>query len=346
MSQADRFLRACRQDPVDATPIWLMRQAGRYMAEYRALREKYSILELIKTPELATEVTLQPINAFDLDAAIIFADILTILEGMGLSLEFIKGEGPVIHNPIRTSTDIEALHLSPPQETLWFTLEAIKLTRAELKDKVPLIGFSGAPFTLASYAIEGGSSRNYIRAKSLMYSQPQSWHTLMDKLATMIGRYLKAQAQAGAQALQLFDSWIGALSPTDYREYVLPHTRRAIEIATEDSEVPFIHFGTGTAGMLPLLREAGGDIIGIDWRITLEQASQILGPEVALQGNLDPVVLFAPVAEIKRQVSQILDSMNGRAGYIFNLGHGILQHTPVEHVAALVDFVHEYSRGK
>jgi uroporphyrinogen decarboxylase len=345
MSQTDRFLRACRRQPVDATPIWLMRQAGRYMAEYRALRKKYSILELIKTPELATEVTLQPINAFDLDAAIIFADILTILEGMGLELEFIHGEGPVFHNPLRTPADIEALAVRPPEEMLGFTLKAIAMTVAELNGKIPLIGFSGAPFTLASYAIEGGSSRNYITAKTLMYSDPAGWHTLMEKLSTAIGHYLQAQARAGAQVLQLFDSWVGALSPADYKKYVLPYSRRAAEIATEGSDVPLIHFGTGTAGMLPLLKEAGGDVIGVDWRINLGQAARILGDEVAIQGNLDPVVLFAPVDEIKRQTGRILDSVQGRPGHIFNLGHGILQHTPVDHVAELVNFVHSYSAG-
>lgn len=345
MPPADRFLRACRREAVDTTPIWLMRQAGRYMAEYRALRERYSILELIQDPALAAEITLQPIKAFDLDAAIIFADILPPLQGMGLSLEFVKGDGPVIGNPLRTAADVEALVVRPPEETLDFTLQAIRLVRAELDGKVPLIGFSGAPFTLASYAIEGGSSRNYIVAKSMMYRQPQVWHNLMTKLAEVVGAYLRAQAAAGAQALQLFDSWVGALSPADYERFVLPYSRRAIEIAKSDSAVPLIHFGTGTAGMLPLLKEAGGDVIGVDWRIDLAAAWQQLGDGVAVQGNLDPVVLFAPIPEIKKQAAQILDSVKGRPGHIFNLGHGILQHTPVEHVAALVDFVHEYTQG-
>jgi len=343
MSQADRFLRACRREPVDATPIWLMRQAGRYMSEYRALRERYSILELIKTPDLATEVTLQPIKAFNLDAAIIFADILTLLESIGLELEFVKGDGPVIHNPIRTRVDVEALTVRPSEETLGFTLQAIRQVKNELAGKVPLIGFSGAPFTLASYAIEGGGSRNYVMAKSLMYEQPQVWHNLMEKLAVAVGDYLRAQAAAGAQVLQLFDSWIGALSPADYQEYVLPHSGRAIEIATSERDVPLIHFGTGTAGLLPLLKAAGGDVIGVDWRIDLTAAWNQLGDNVAVQGNLDPVILFAPVSEIKKQAARILDSVTGKPGHIFNLGHGILQHTPVEHVAVLVDFVHEYT---
>ncbi len=346
MSQADRFLRACRNQPVDATPIWLMRQAGRYMAEYRALRQHHSILELIKTPELAAEVTLQPINAFNLDAAIIFADILTVLEGLGLRLEFLKGEGPVIHNPVRSAADINALTVRPPAETLGFTLEAIKLVCRELNGKIPLIGFAGAPFTLASYAIEGGASREYITTKKLMYGQPHHWHALMHKLATAVGEYLQAQAAAGAQALQLFDSWVGSLSPADYREFVLPHSQHAIELATAGNNVSLIHFGTGTAGLLPLLKQAGGQVIGVDWRMDLAEANRLLGREVALQGNLDPVVLFAPVSEIRRQAARIIDSVNHRPGHIFNLGHGILQRTSVEHVAALVDFVHEYSAQK
>jgi uroporphyrinogen decarboxylase len=343
MSQADRFLRACRRETVDATPVWLMRQAGRYMEEYRALRNQYSILEIIKTPDLATQVTLQPIKAFNVDAAIIFADILPILEGMGLHLEFVKGDGPVIHNPLRTAADIEALTTPPAEEALYFTLQAIKQVKAELAGKVPLIGFSGAPFTLASYAIEGETSRNYITTKSLMYEKPKAWHMLMDKLAASVGNYLRAQAEAGADALQLFDSWVGALSPADYREFVLPYVRRTIEIAKSQHDTPLIHFSTGTAGMLPLLKEAGGDVIGVDWRIDLAEASAQLGPDVAIQGNLDPVVLFAPIPELKRQTARILDSIKGRQGHIFNLGHGILQHTPVEHVAVLVDFVHEYT---
>ncbi len=344
MPQNDRFLRACRREPVDATPIWLMRQAGRYMAEYRALREKYSILEIIKTPDLATEVTLQPINAFDLDAAIIFADILPVLEGMGLDLEFVKGDGPVIHNPLRTAADIEALQVRPAEEILGFTLDAITQTREALAGRVPLIGFSGAPFTLASYAIEGGSSRNYLKAKGLMYGESRTWHRLMDKLSTVIGDYLQKQVAAGAQAVQLFDSWVGALSPADYREYVLPYSQRAIETATAEQKVPVIHFGTGTAGILPLLQEAGGDVIGVDWRIDLAEAWTTLGDGVTVQGNLDPVLLMAPIDEMKRQVARILDSVKGKRGHIFNLGHGILKQTPVSHVAALVDFVHDYTK--
>jgi uroporphyrinogen decarboxylase len=339
----DRFLKACRREAVDCTPIWLMRQAGRYMAEYRRLRETYTILEIIKTPELAVEVTMQPINAFDLDAAIIFADILPPLEAMGLSLEFVRGEGPVIHNPLRDLDDVAALRVPDPRESLSFTLQAIRLARGELTDRVPLIGFSGAPFTLASYAIEGGSTRNYKKAKSLMYNQPEAWSQLMDKLARMVGDYLKAQAEAGAQVLQLFDSWVGALGPADYARYVLPYSRRAIQ-AARSSGVPVIHFGTGTSGILDLIKEAGGDVIGVDWRINLADAWLQLGDDVAIQGNLDPVVLFGPLLELERHVSEILAQADGRPGHIFNLGHGILPQTPVEHVTALVDMVHEKSR--
>lgn len=343
MTRPPRFLNACGRQPVDATPIWLMRQAGRYMIEYRTLREKYTILEIIKTPDLACEVTMQPISAFDLDAAIIFADILPPLEGMGLNLEFVRGEGPVIHNPLRSSADVEALRTPSPEEALHFTLDAIKLARKELDPLgIPLIGFSGAPFTMASYAIEGGSSRNYVQAKGMMYSDPDAWHMLMDKLATVVGEYLRAQAQAGAQVLQLFDSWVGSLSPTDYREFVLPYSRRAIEMAQETG-VPIIHFGTDTAGILHLIKETGGDVIGVDWRIDLDVAWQGLGDDVAVQGNLDPITLFAPWPELQKRAQIVLDQVGGRPGHIFNLGHGILPQTPVDNVKRLVDFVHEYS---
>jgi uroporphyrinogen decarboxylase len=340
----DRFLKSCRREPVDTIPVWLMRQAGRYMAEYQALRQKYSILEIIKTPELAVEVTMQPLNAFNLDAAIIFADILPLLEGMGLNLEFVKGEGPVIHNPIREPSDIEALQEPDPRESLAFTLNAVTLARQELSGRVPLIGFSGAPFTLASYAIEGGASRNYILTKTLMYEHPQAWHKLMDKLAWMVGEYLYAQAEAGAQALQLFDSWVGALAPVDYAEFVLPHAKQAISRARE-AGVPVIHFSTGTTAMLELIKEAGSDVMSVDWRIELQKARRILGDAVALQGNLDPVTLFAPLPILKKRVAAILDQVKDHPGFIFNLGHGILPQTPVENVAALVDFVHTYRRG-
>jgi uroporphyrinogen decarboxylase len=338
----DRFLKACRREPVDCTPVWFMRQAGRYMAEYRALRAKHSILELCKTPELAAQVTLQPIDRFPLDAAIIFADILLPLEPMGLSLEFAAGEGPVIHNPVRNQADIERLNVIDGGE-LDYVAEAIRQARHALNGRVPLIGFAGAPFTLASYAIEGGSSRNYLLTKQLMYSEPKAWHQLMDKFARVITGYLRRQIKAGAQAIQLFDSWVGCLSVGDYVEYVMPHVQLIFEGLKREG-VPMIHFGTGTSAMLPQMREAGGDVLGIDWRIHLDEAWATVGHDVAVQGNLDPLTLFAPLHEIERRVEDILRRAGGRPGHIFNLGHGILPTTPIEHVAATIDMVHKLSQ--
>jgi len=340
MSKKDRFLKACRRQPVDATPIWLMRQAGRYMPEYRALRERHSLLDLIRTPELAAEVTFQPLKAFDLDAAIIFADILPILQGMGLELEFVEGRGPVIGKPVASPADIERLVVRAPEETLAFTLEAIRLVKRDLEGRLPLIGFSGAPFTLACYAIEGGGSKEFSRAKRLMYNDPPNWRRLMEKISVAVGEYLRAQADAGADALQLFDSWAGALSPADYREFAQPYSRRALQIAAGAGK-PIIHFATGASAWLPLLREAGGDVIGVDWRIDLGAARQSLGPDVAVQGNLDPVLLLGPVDLMLKRAGDVLASVAGKPGHIFNLGHGVLPHTPVENVRALVDFVHQ-----
>lgn len=285
---------------------------------------------------------MQPIRAFCLDAAIIFADILPPLEGMGLSLEFVKGEGPVLHNPVRSRTDVERLIIRPPQEALHFTLEAIRLARRELDPLgVPLIGFSGAPFTLAAYAVEGGGSRNHETVKALMMSEPETWHVLMDKFATVAGEYLKAQAEAGAVILQLFDSWVGALSPADYRAHVQPYSRRAIGIA-KGSGVPLIHFGTGTNGMLEDIRDTGGDVIGVDWGIDLGEAWRRLGDDVAVQGNLDPIALLASWEGLKARAQYILDQAGGRQGHIFNLGHGIHKTTPPDNVKRLVEFVHQY----
>jgi uroporphyrinogen decarboxylase len=338
----ERFLKACRREPVDCTPVWFMRQAGRYMAEYRALRAKHSILELCKTPELAAQVTLQPIDRFPLDAAIIFADILLPLEPMGLSLEFAQGEGPVIYNPVRDQADVERLNVIDGGE-LEYVAEAIRQARRALNGRVPLIGFAGAPFTLARYAIEGGSSRNYLLTKQLMYGEPKAWHQLMDKFARVITGYLRRQIKAGAQAIQLFDSWVGCLSVGDYVEYVLPHVQLIFEGLKREG-VPMIHFGTGTSAMLRQMREAGGDVIGIDWRIHLDEAWATVGHDVAVQGNLDPLTLFAPLHEIERRVEDILRRAGGRQGHIFNLGHGILPTTPVEHVAATIDMVHKLSQ--
>jgi uroporphyrinogen decarboxylase len=338
----ERFLKACRREPVDCTPVWFMRQAGRYMAEYRALRSKHSILELCKTPELAAQVTLQPIDRFPLDAAIIFADILLPLEPMGLSLEFAAGEGPVIHNPVRNQADVERLKVTDGGE-LEYVAEAIRQARHALNGRVPLIGFAGAPFTLASYAIEGGSSRNYLLTKQLMYGEPKAWHQLMDKFARVITGYLRRQIKAGAQAIQLFDSWVGCLSVGDYVEYVQPHVQLIFEGLKREG-VPMIHFGTGTSAMLRQIRQAGGDVIGVDWRINVDEAWATVGHDVAVQGNLDPLALFAPLHEIERRVEDILRRAGGRPGHIFNLGHGILPTTPIEHVAATIDMVHKLSQ--
>ena len=337
----DRFLKACRREPVDCTPVWFMRQAGRYMIEYRRLREKHSILELCKTPELAAQVTLQPIDRFALDAAIIFADILLPLEPMGLSLEFAEGEGPIIHNPVRDRAAVDRLKVIDDTE-LQYVMDAISLTRKMLAGRVPLIGFAGAPFTLASYAIEGGSSRNYIHTKQMMYREPETWHRLMDKFARVITGYLRRQIRAGAQAVQLFDSWVGCLSAGDYAEYVVPHVQLIFE-GLKHEGVPLIHFGTGTTAILKAMRQAGGDVIGIDWRIPIDEAWAMVGYDRAVQGNLDPVTLFGPISEIERRVTDILQRAAGRPGHIFNLGHGILPNTPVENVAATIDLVHKLS---
>jgi uroporphyrinogen decarboxylase len=335
------FLRACRRQPTDYTPVWLMRQAGRYMKEYRSLRKKYSFLEMCKNPEIATQVTLQPIKKFKLDAAIIFSDILIPLEPMGVEFEFAKGEGPVFHHPVRDLKDIGKLRVIEPEEEIPFLMEAIRMVRKELEGKIPLIGFSGAPFTLASYIIEGGHSKNYILTKGLMYKNRPVWDALMAKISEVLVRHLNAQIRAGVQAIQLFDSWVGCLGPVDYEEYVFPYSKKVIDGVGKS--VPLIHFATSNATLLELMKKAGGDVIGVDWRVDIREAWGRLGDEVAIQGNLDPVVLFGPADLIRREVKRILDRVEGRAGHIFNLGHGILPSTPVENVAVLVDAVHEYS---
>jgi uroporphyrinogen decarboxylase len=319
-----------------------MRQAGRYMPEYRAVRAKVPFLELCKDPALATEVTVTAAERLGVDAAILFADILLILEPMGLDLEFAKGEGPVIHNPVRSAEDVDRIRRFTDPRPLGYVYDAITSIRAALRPTTPLIGFAGAPFTLACYAIEGGGSRHYEHAKAFMYGDPGAWNALMETLADGTAVYLNAQARAGAQALQIFDSWVGNLSPDDYRRFVLPHMRRLFEQL--DAGIPVIHFGTDTGSLLELQREAGGGVIGLDWRVDLRQAWDRLGTNVGVQGNLDPTVLFAPIPEIQRQTRRILDRAEGRAGHIFNLGHGILPHTPVDHVIALVDMVHSYTR--
>ncbi|WP_454062200.1 uroporphyrinogen decarboxylase [Candidatus Nitrospira salsa] len=337
----DRFLRACRREPVDRTPVWFMRQAGRYMKEYLEVRKRHSILDVCKTPELATEVTLQPIERFSLDAAIIFADILLPLEAMGLNLEFIESKGPVFHNPVRSDADVERL-IPVDGESFGYAGAAIAMTRKALANRVPLIGFAGAPFTLASYAIEGGSSRDYRLTKDMMFARPDLWHALLTKLSNGVIEYLQVQIHAGAQAIQLFDSWVGCLSPDDYEEYVLPHTQR-IFTALASAGVPKIYFGTGTATLLPLMRKTGCDVMGLDWRVRLDEAWATIGYDLAVQGNLDPLVLGAPVKEIEKRVRKILQQANGRDGHIFNLGHGILPHIPVDAVEATIDIVHQFS---
>jgi uroporphyrinogen decarboxylase len=338
----DRFLRACRRERVDRTPVWFMRQAGRYMAEYRALREKHSLLTLCRTPELAVEVTLQPVRALGVDAAILFSDLLLPLAPLGLPFDFQAGEGPVVESPLRSAGDVARLRRFEPREELGMVLEAIRGVRRELEGRVPLIGFAGAPFTLASYAIEGGRSVHFAATKALLYGEPQTWHRLAALLSAVVADYLRAQVEAGAQALQLFDSWVGALDEADYREFALPHVRSIFD-ALGGLGVPLIHFGVGTGHLLAAMREAGGDVIGVDWRTPLPEAWRRAGDTVALQGNLDPTLLLGPRDRLLRGVDAVLGAVDGRAGHVFNLGHGILPSTPVENVRAVVDHVHERS---
>jgi uroporphyrinogen decarboxylase len=339
-----RFLRACHRLPIDTTPVWLMRQAGRYMAEYRTLRAKHSMLEMITTPELAAEITLQPIEAFDLDAAIIFADILPPLIGMGLDLEFVPGKGPVIHNPISSAEDIKRILTPPTEQILSPTLEAIKLVTQELEPRnIPLIGFAGAPFTLASYAIEGGGSKDYAKTKALMYSDPASWQLLMEKLVTVQADYLLAQAKAGAAALQVFDSWAGlALGQESYKRFVAPYNTSLFKML-RGASVPVINFSTGTTSYLEDVAACGGEVIGVDFRMPLGAAWGKIGFDRAIQGNLDPMTLLAPWSETQYHIDQVLDQAAGRPGHIFNLGHGLHKTTPVENVRRLVDYIHVQS---
>jgi uroporphyrinogen decarboxylase len=337
-----RFLKACRREPVDTTPVWFMRQAGRYMAEYRSLRERHSLLEICREPDLATEVTLQPVRRIDVDAAILFSDLLLPLEPMGLPFDFVKGEGPQIERPIGGPEDIDKLRVFEPRDALGHVLAAIRQIQQELSGVVPLIGFAGAPFTLASYAIEGGHSNNFAKTKALMYGHPDAWHRLLDKFSTVVAEYLVAQIEAGVDAVQVFDSWVGTLNAADYREFALPHTQRIFRAVA--GKVPTIHFGTGTSTILEELCEAGGDVIGVDWRIPLDQAWDRIGRERAVQGNLDPTLLLGPTSRMFEQTDEVLRRVSGRAGHIFNLGHGILPSTPVEHVQMLAQYVHSAGR--
>lgn len=335
------FVRACRRESVERTPVWFMRQAGRYMAPYRALRAKHSLLELCTVPELAAEVTLQPIAALNVDAAIIFSDILVPLVPMGLELDYVAGEGPVIANPIRSAADVERLQPVEIAESLAFVSRAIEMARGELNG-MPLIGFAGAPFTLASYAIEGGVSRTHLLTKEFMYAEPKAWHDLMARLARVVGDLLVAQADAGAAVLQLFDSWVGFLGREDYVEFVLPHSRRVLDRVRELG-VPSVHFGVGTGGMLEQLHQAGGDVIGVDWRTPIGPVWDRLGGKAAVQGNLDPAALFGPRDLLRRRVESILSETEGRVGHVFNLGHGIHPGTPVDNVQYVVDVVREFT---
>jgi uroporphyrinogen decarboxylase len=337
------FLKACRREPCEVTPIWLMRQAGRYMSEYRQVRAQTTFLDLCKNPALCSEVMCTAVRRLGVDAAIIFSDLLPILEPMGLDLEFAHGEGPVIHNPVREAADVDRVLELEDVRALDFVLETVRQTRRDLPADIPLIGFAGAPFTLASYIIEGGSSRHYRHTKTLMYRDPGAWRALLERLARAVTNYLNGQIAAGAQCVQLFDSWVGCLGPEDYRRSVLPSMRQIIDGITPG--VPVINFATGNPALLPLLSEAGGAVIGIDWRVRLDDAWRTVGDDRAVQGNLDPCVLLADRAEIRRRAQEVLDQAGGRPGHIFNLGHGVLQQTPVEHAIALVDAVHELSRA-
>ena len=337
-----RFLRACRREPADVTPVWLMRQAGRYLPEYRAIREKVSFLELCHDSDLCAEVMIRTVERLGVDAAIIFSDLLPILQPMGLDLEYERGEGPVIHNPVREASDIDRVEELDSMAELDFVVQTVRKTRAGLKADVPVIGFAGAPFTLASYVCEGGGSRQYAHSKRLMYQDEGAWHALLGRLARSVTKYLIAQVHAGADCVQLFDSWAGCLHPDDYRRYVLPHTKAVVD-GVSAAGAPFINFATGNPALLPLLGESGGDVIGIDWRVRLDDAWRTVGYDKAVQGNLDPAVLLSTPDGIRRRAADILAEAAGRPGHIFNLGHGVLPQTPVENVLALVEAVHELS---
>jgi len=341
VSAGTRFVRACLRQPVDRTPVWFLRQAGRYMPEYQAVRKHHTLLEICKRPDLAAEVTITAAEKLDVDAAIIFADLLLPFECMGLPFEFQAGEGPVVHHPIRTADDVARLRTDRASE-LGYVAEAIAKVVAHFKDRLGIIGFCGAPFTLASYMIEGGGSRNYIETKKFMYLYPDAWRQLLEKLVAVLKEYAHQQVEAGADVIQVFDSWAGALSVEDYREFVLPITKTLIQ-EIQNSGVPVIYFGVDTASLLPAMRETRADVLGLDWRTPLDHAWRTLDYGCAVQGNLDPITLFAQPELIQKRVHQILAQAAGRPGHIFNLGHGIVPGTPVEHVQAVVRFVREYS---
>jgi uroporphyrinogen decarboxylase len=339
----DTFLKACRGEKVDHTPVWLMRQAGRYLKEYREVRSKVDFLTLCKTPELAAKVTIQPVDILGVDAAILFSDILIPVEAMGMHLEFSEKKGPVLGEPVRSKSGADKLIIPDTEDSMPFVLEAIAILRQELRGRVPLIGFSGAPFTLATYIIEGGSSKNFINTKKMMYQNRGLFEGLMDKITATVIEYLSAQIQAGAQAVQLFDSWAGILSPYDYEEIIFPYVKAAIK-ALRKFGVPVIYFVNDCAGLIKIIRKSGADVIGVDWRVDIEDAVKKLGKKVSVQGNLDPCVLFAPREHIEDRVQDILNKAFPARGHIFNLGHGILPETPTENAIAMVEAVHRLSR--
>ena len=334
-----RLLKAARREPTDTTPVWIMRQAGRYLPEYMAVRSKVTFIELCKRPELAAEVTLSAQRVLGVDAAILFADLLPMLEPMGIDLEYAKGEGPVIHNPIRTASEVDRFRELEDVGSMSFVFDAVKLIRRDLPADIPLLGFAGSPFTLASYVIEGGSSKNYLATKTLMYRDEGAWTTLMQRLSRSLIRYINAQIDAGCQAVQLFDSWAGCLSPADYRRYAMPFTKQVIDGIRPGT--PVINFLTGNPALLPLLREAGGHVIGLDWRVDFAEGWKTVGYDVGVQGNLDPVSLMADQPTLRARTKAILDAAGGRPGHIFNLGHGVFPEVPPENVKALVEMVHE-----
>ncbi len=339
MSQDYTFLKACRGEKTDYTPVWLMRQAGRYLPQYMAVRKKVTFLELCKTPELAAEVTIQPIDYLNADAAILFSDILTPVEPMGLKLDFVPG--PVFENPVRTEADIDALRIPVMEEDVPYVLETIKILRREFEGRVPLIGFGGAPFTLACYMVEGKGSKDFAQIKRMMYGAPGLFAKLMEKITEMDRQYLNAQIKAGAQTIQIFDTWGGIVSPLDYEKFILPYTKKLIDGL--DRSVPIIHFVKGSGTMLDTVAKAGSDVMGLDWHVNLGKARDIIGPDIAVQGNLDPTVLYAPKEHIEREVKRILDENAGRPGHIFNLGHGILPTVDPEHAKFMVECVHKHS---
>jgi uroporphyrinogen decarboxylase len=336
---APLLVRACRREPVEHTPVWFMRQAGRSLAEYRAIRERYGLFEIVAQPELCAEVTLQPVRRHDVDAAVMFTDIMFPVLAMGVGVELVESIGPVVERPVRTAEDVDRLRVPVPEESVPTILEAVRLVRAELAPEKAVIGFCGGPFTVAGYLIEGKPSREFSTAKRLMYSEPEVWHALMDKLADTFAAYVQAKVRAGADVIQLFDSWVGALSPRDYEELVAPYTERILG----PLDVPTIHFGTGTAGLLPQMRDAGGDVIGVDWRVSLDWAWEQIGPDRGIQGNLDPALLLAPWERVEDAVAEILARADGRPGHIFNLGHGVLPDTDPDVLGRLATLVQEHT---